>query len=86
MSGVVIMPNWQAFNVIEQSDRQGLASSSFEASIPTVGKRKLTTFWRFAEPTGGDGQDWLANIQLGRNQWQDAMDDVSDALQNSNQC
>src|SRR5688572_7619876 len=78
--GLVIMPNWQAFNVIEQSTT-GFGVVIFRGVYSNGGQIQTDYILAFRGTDGRDGKDWLANIQLGRNQWQGAMDDVSDALQ-----
>src|SRR5687767_5978217 len=78
--GVVVMPNWQVFDVIERPET-GFGVVIFRG-VYSVGDQTNTDYVvAFRGTDGRNGQDWLANIQLGRNQWQSAADDVFNLLQ-----
>src|SRR5688572_11949892 len=69
--GLVILPNWQVFNVIEQNTT-GFGAVIFRGVYSSGEEIRTDYIVAFRGTDGRDGKDWLANIQLGRNQWQDA--------------
>src|SRR5688572_6499248 len=66
--GIVIMPNWRVFDVIER-DTTGFGVVIFRGVYSTGDQTRTEYLVAFRGTDGRDGKDWLANIQLGRNQW-----------------
>ena len=78
--GVVILPNWRVFDVIEQAVH-GLRRRYFPWRLFRRWTRATDYLVSFRGTDGRDGRDWLANIQLGLNQWRNAAENLAGTLQ-----
>jgi hypothetical protein len=78
--GVVILPNWRVFNVIEQ-ESTGFGAVIFRGVYFVAGQERTDYLVSFRGTDGRDGRDWLANIQLGLNQWRNAAENLAGTLQ-----
>src|SRR5688500_15950947 len=58
--GVVILPNWRVFNVIEQ-ESTGFGAVIFRGVYFADGQERTDNLVSFRGTDGRDGRDWLAN-------------------------
>lgn len=77
--GVITFPNWKVVQTF-RSDATGFGAVLLQGVYSLNGDKRTDYIIAFRGTDGRDGQDWYANVQLGKNQWLPEMEQLFDAL------